>query len=76
MRLTWCLRPSWSVSSIRERREPPNRRRRGAPVVELDAVGERAQRLVGRLPLDVGHVDLGHLVARMSEPVGEARRRS
>ena len=36
----------------------------------------RSQRLVGRLALDLGDVDLLDLVARMREPVRERRRRS
>ena len=44
--------------------------RRGA-VVELDAALERSQRLVRRLALDLGLVDLLHLVARVRETVRE-----
>src|SRR5204862_5774124 len=43
----------------------------GDAVVELDASLERGQRLVGRIALDLGLVDLLHLVARMREPVRE-----
>ena len=44
---------------------------RGArrPVVELDAVAEPLERLVGGVALDLGLVDLLDLVARMGEPV-------
>ena len=44
---------------------------RGRAVVELDAVAEPLERLVGRLALDLGLVDLLDLVARMGEPVRE-----
>ena len=56
------------------RRDGPSRRTSAGavePVVELDALGQAAQRLLARFPLDLGLVDLGHLVAGMGEPVGE-----
>ena len=52
----------------------PQAARRGGrrpSVVELDAFGEPAQRLVAGLPLDLGLVDLVHLVTRVHEPVRE-----
>ena len=60
-------------------RDGPSRRARGrrrAAVVELDALGEAAQRFVRRFALDLGLVDLLDLVARVREPVRERRRRS
>ncbi len=44
---------------------------RGAAVLQVDSGGEPGDRLVGRLALDVGLVDLVHLVARVHEPVRE-----
>ena len=72
IRFTWCLRPSWSVSSTRPRPSRRARRRRGAAVVELDAPLERARASSARrVALDLGDVDLVDLVARVGEPVGE-----
>ena len=56
--------------------EAPRRRgggpgRGGEAVVELDAFREPAQRLAVWVALDLGLVDLVHLVARVREPVGE-----
>ena len=48
--------------------------RRGHAVVELDALAQRAQRLLGHrdaAAADVGDVDLRDLVARVREAVGE-----
>ena len=45
--------------------------RRGAAVLELDAVRELAQLRVGRLAPELGDVDLVDLVLRMREPVRE-----
>ena len=70
MRFTWCLRPSWIASSTRpgragaRARARSGRRRARRPA----RAGERSR---PRLALDLGHVDLVHLVARMREPVGE-----
>ena len=45
IRFTWCLRPSWIVSSMRPR--PSRRARAGAvrAVLQLDALGEPAERV-------------------------------
>ena len=43
----------------------------GAAVLELDAVGEAAERVAARPALDLGDVDLLDLVARVGEPVRE-----
>jgi hypothetical protein len=51
--------------------EPPDAGGRGAAVVELDALAEAAERVVARLALDLGLVDLLDLVARVREPVRE-----
>ena len=71
IRFTWCFRPSWRVSSSRD----GSRRLTSAgavdAVLELDALGEPGQRLVVGLALDLGLVDLVHLVARVHEPVRE-----
>ena len=70
IRFTWCLRPSWIVSSTRTLRGA-GLRGSGAAVVERDAL-PRARRSVSfAAALDLGHVDLVHLVAGMREPVGE-----
>ena len=53
------------------RPEPADAGRRGAAVVELDPGRERGERLVRGLALDLGLVDLVHLVARVREPVRE-----
>jgi hypothetical protein len=45
--------------------------RRAPPVVELNARAKPLERVVGRLSLDLGLVDLLHLVAGMGEPVRE-----
>ena len=52
-------------------REASRPRRRSPPVVELEALFELAERLVARLTLDLGLVDLLDLVARVGEPVRE-----
>ena len=44
---------------------------RGAAVLELDALGEPAERVAARPALDLGDVDLLDLVARVGEPVRE-----
>ena len=51
-------------------------RRRGAAVLELDAVLERVQDLLARLAVDLRDVGLLDAVARVREPVCERRRRS
>ena len=53
------------------RAEQAGTRGRGRAVVELDTAGQPAQRLLRRLALDLGLVDLVDLVARVCEPVGE-----
>ncbi len=52
--------------------EPAGAGRRGAAVVELDALAEPAERLVVRVALDLCLVGLLDAVARMGEPVREA----
>ena len=71
MRLTWCLRPSWIDELDTRRGQPAGAGRRGRAVVELDPVLELRERLVRRLALDLGLVDLLDLVARVREPVRE-----
>ena len=44
IRRTWRLRPSWMRELEHVGREPRDPRRRRAPVVELDALAQRAQR--------------------------------
>ena len=53
------------------RAETPDAGGRGRAVLELDALGQAAEDLVRRPALDVGLVDLVHLVARVREPVRE-----
>ena len=72
IRFTWCLRPSWIVSSTRGRREAPRACRRRASVLELDALLERAQRVSSDgSPSTSATYDLLDLVARVREPVRE-----
>ena len=51
--------------------EPAGLRGRGRAVVELDAGRAALERIVFRVALDLGLVDLLDLVARMREPVRE-----
>jgi uncharacterized protein with GYD domain len=51
--------------------KPPRLRRGREPVIELYAVAEALERLIGRLALDLGHVDLFHLVAWVGQHVRE-----
>ena len=71
MRLTWRFRPSWIVSSTMFGARQPRLRRRGAAVLELDAVRECVQRLLARLAVDLRDVDLLDAVARVRETVCE-----
>ena len=71
IRFTWWLRPSWMTA--RPARGPRRRARAGAvrPSSSSTPARELRQRLVGRIALDLGDVDLVDLVARVREPVGE-----
>ena len=72
MRLTWRLRPSWIVSSSVSGVTRVTSRRRGEPVVELDAGAQRADaRVADGRPGDDGAVGLRHLEARVREAMGE-----
>ena len=55
----------------RARAEAAHAGGRGAAVLELDALFERADRFLGRLALDLGDVGLLDAVARVREPVRE-----
>ena len=75
MRFTWCLRPSWSVSSsrllLRVAPEQPCRGGSRPPVVEVDSLAQSPERVLARPALDLDLVDLLDAVAGMSEPVRE-----
>ena len=72
MRLTWRLRPSWIVSSSVSGAHPAHLRRRGHPVLELDPFAQRCA-APARAPAGatLTAVGLGHLEARVGEPVGQ-----
>ena len=75
IRLTWCFRPSCSVSSRRLSRVPRRRRARSAGAVDPSSSSIPSRSLARssarRRALDVGLVDLRDAVARMRESVRE-----
>ena len=73
MRRTWRLRPSWIVSSIssRPQRAAPARGPWRRPRAPRPRAGARSAALADGAAADARAVGLGHLEARVREPVGE-----